>query len=116
MGTYYYFYCEECKERGGFLSRQAWGWGNFDIVDSFKFIAKHIRECGSKNIRIIDENAIELEEVCDKESCRDENKFRKQFLKDTNDIFPKSNDWEFMSKASDNNFREEWVKKEIKSL
>jgi hypothetical protein len=41
MSTYYYFACDRCKEFGGFFSRQAWGWGNMDIVDTFAFLAHH---------------------------------------------------------------------------
>ena len=41
MSTYYYFACDRCKEYGGWFSRQAWGWGNMDIVDTFAFLANH---------------------------------------------------------------------------
>lgn len=41
MSTYYYFACDECREYGGWFSRQAWGWGNMDIVDTFAFLAHH---------------------------------------------------------------------------
>jgi hypothetical protein len=41
LSTYYYFACDRCKEYGGWFSRQAWGWGNMDIVDTFAFLANH---------------------------------------------------------------------------
>ena len=56
MSTYYYVACEKCREYGGFLSRQAWGWGNFDICDTFAFIANHITSCGTESLSFISEH------------------------------------------------------------
>ena len=41
MSTCYKFFCQECKDFGGFLSRQEWGIGNFNIIETFKFLALH---------------------------------------------------------------------------
>ena len=49
-----------------FYSRQVWGWGNFDMIGSFKFLAYHTANCGEQHIGAIsehDENCLEnLEE------------------------------------------------------
>lgn len=81
MSTYYYFVCKKCSKYGGFLSRQAWGYGNFDIIDSFKFIAKHMSECGSENIGVVSEHYI------------DENYGEDKELPSDVDVYPRSDDW-----------------------
>jgi hypothetical protein len=81
---FYYFHCTLCRETGGFFSRQAWGWGNFDIIESFKFLAAHT-PCDS--ITIIHE---------DKAEAQDEQRWEKR-LQDKDDsvyhYFPHSNDY-----------------------
>ena len=52
MSTYYRFRCPVCDEAGGFFSRQAWGWGNCDIIDNFKFLASHVSQCNAKSLII----------------------------------------------------------------
>lgn len=52
MSTEYYFVCRRCKEYGGFYSHQAWGWGNADFIDSFKFLMKHTNSCGTEDIGV----------------------------------------------------------------
>ncbi len=91
MSTYYYFFCNNCQRRGGFLTRQAWGWGNFNIIDTFKFISYHSEKCGHKNIRIISEHDSEyefdnigIEEI--------------EYYREAEGIFPHSDDWEYMEK------------------
>ena len=59
MSTYYYFVCKKCKEYGGFYSHQAWGWGNADFIDSFKFLMKHTDSCGAENLGIDCEYGLE---------------------------------------------------------
>lgn len=103
MSTYYEFRCEKCKENGGFFSRQAWGWGNFDVIDSFKFIAFHTANCGQEYIRVVSEHDNEY---------NDKKASRAKFLQDTKNIFPLSNDWGFM-RTTQENFKEKWVDKEI---
>ncbi len=84
MSTYYFFKCNKCNVKGGFLSRQMWGWGNFDIVASFKFLGKHLRDCGTEHIGMLSEH--------------DEDYLTaKDDLKGTEGIFPCSNDWKFIS-------------------
>ena len=82
MSTYYHFKCEKCKTKGGFFSRQMWGWGNFDIVDSFKFLSKHTRDCGEENIRVGSEH--EDDDYKDSSASWGEHKVgRIAFLKET---------------------------------
>lgn len=49
MSTYYQFRCPECREMGGFFSRQMWGWGNCEIFENFKFMVAHAH-CGQLEI------------------------------------------------------------------
>ena len=56
MSTYYYFGCSSCREYGGLLTRQAWGWGNFDIWDSFAFLRHHIEQCGEDKLVVLSEH------------------------------------------------------------
>lgn len=109
MSTYYYFKCSNCKQTGGFFSRQMWGIGNFDIIDSFKFFAHHAVRCGTEYIGIYSEHE---DKYYDWESMTDSGN-RKKFLKETKDVFPLSNDWKFMEEKH-KDFKKEWVKRELK--
>ncbi|WP_316569421.1 hypothetical protein [Neobacillus sp. YIM B06451] len=112
MSTYYYFKCNKCKRIGGFYSRQAGGWGNFDIIDSFKFLALHTDMCGPKFIRVISEHEEDYEMDTNAEKM---DFYRSQSI----NYFPGSNDWEFMKKNSRKNFdtiHALWIKEEIKNL
>lgn len=101
MSTYYYFWCKKCDRTGGFLSRQAWGWGNFDIIDSFKFLALHIGACGEEYIGMVSEHS----DRCYKEGNR------VKFLEKTKDYWPYSNDWHTEEWPA---FKEKWMSDEIK--
>lgn len=80
MSTYYKFVCEECRRSGGFFTRQAWGWGNVDIIDSFQFLMKHADECGHKSLRVASEYDDDYSLTEDKDDT-------------LQDYFPRSNDW-----------------------
>ena len=41
MSTYYNLRCGACKEQGGFFSRQAWGWGNSNVIENTVFLMAH---------------------------------------------------------------------------
>lgn len=41
MSTNYRLRCGACQEQGGFFSRQAWGWGNSDIIENTVFLMAH---------------------------------------------------------------------------
>ena len=60
MSTYYALTCPKCKESSGFsFSRQAWGWGNADIIETFKFLMAHA-ECGDNyktDLQIVSEHS-----------------------------------------------------------
>ncbi|WP_059174003.1 hypothetical protein [Bacillus sp. FJAT-27445] len=112
MSTYYYFKCVKCKRIGGFYSRQAGGWGNFDIIDSFKFLALHTDKCGPQYIRVISEH--------DEDYEMDTNAEKMDFYRSQSiHYFPSSNDWEFMRKNYRKNFvntHDLWIKEETKNL
>jgi hypothetical protein len=65
MGVDYKFFCKKCDKTGGGFSSQAWGTGNADIIDSFRFIMKH-RYC-SYSIDILT-----FDDYCDKSDDTDE--------------------------------------------
>lgn len=94
MSTNYSFHCKKCKVRGGSFTRQAWGWGNFNIIGSFKFLALHVRDCGAESIGVVSEYNYTGEPDCDLDP-----EARREFLEKAKGIFPHSNDWGFMRKA-----------------
>jgi len=111
MSTYYHFVCTKCNQSGGFFSRQAWGWGNFDIIDSFKFLAKHCNECGHDGIRV------GWEQDDDEREDMTEPANRARFLDETKEHFPRSDDWRFMRQSegeSDDSCNQQWMEKEAK--
>jgi len=104
MPTYYYFTCQKCRTRGGVIGEQAWGWGNFDMIESFKYLAHHIRTCGEDSIRIISE---EVDDYVDQLHAE-----YNDFLEKTKHIFPHSKDWAFLDKwkeLSVEELKEKWV-------
>ncbi|WP_400163119.1 hypothetical protein ACAF76_006515 [Brevibacillus sp. TJ4] len=104
MTTNYYFTCTKCGTRGGSLSNQAWGWGNFEIVESFKFLAFHISHCGEESIRVISEEADDYIDL-----LHDEYNL---FLEETKNIFPHSRDWEFLVRSQElptDEIKQKWV-------
>jgi len=52
MSTYYYFHCKAHRQSGGNFTRQAWGYGNADLIDTFKFVMYHVAECGPESIGV----------------------------------------------------------------
>lgn len=110
MSTYYSFKCDKCKLLGGFMSRQAWGSGNADLVDNFKFVMYHSLECGTDYVGVCDEHS---EEYTDYEDTNIQTKARLKHLKDTVNIFPHSSDWEFM-RDNQKEFKKKWVASERK--
>lgn len=81
MSTYYCFTCEKCKLKGGFFSRQAWGSGNADIIDSFRFIMRHSMCCGVGFIGVDSEHGGNYEY------------FEEDNSEDLLGYFPCSSDW-----------------------
>lgn len=102
MSTYYHLRCEECAEDGGFFSRQAWGWGNADIIENMVFLMQH-SDCNNEyqsdtNFRIIcesvkPENAINWARTLSDPESR------------SFDAFPRASEWKI---AEDGNIREWW--------
>lgn len=41
MSTYYKLRCGACEEQGGHFTRQAWGWGNSDVIENTVFLMAH---------------------------------------------------------------------------
>jgi hypothetical protein len=116
MSTYYGFHCDKCKVTGGFLSSQAWGVGNFDIIDTFKFVMHHALECGQQNIGMHSEHDDAYEEW---PTVHLSGPDREKFLEDSKAIFPSSNDWQFIAEhiAKDRPWdqtKTEWLEKEQK--
>jgi hypothetical protein len=112
MSTYYQFKCKKCNRIGGFYSRQAWGWGNFNIIDSFKFIAYHTENCGEEYIGVISEH----DENFEADLIQERIDF---YTRDTIDHFPLSNDWKFMRENFELDTEERnslWVKQETNGL
>jgi hypothetical protein len=84
MSTYYRFHCPVCSESGGWFSRQAWGWGNADIIYTFKFIMFHLQNCDADSLEIVSEHDDLYDAIPSPNS----------FVERTEGIFPRSDDWE----------------------
>jgi hypothetical protein len=104
MSTYYYLRCPACKEIGGFYSRQAWGWGNANIIDTFKFLMAHTQCAYTLNDAkvIVDygKPVIEIVSEHDEYSEEEERKWQ-EHRKQLKDIFPRSDDWKFIADFRD---------------
>lgn len=102
MSTYYGFICNKCKQRGGFFSRQMWGWGNCDVIENMKFLSYHTEKCGSQSLRVSSEH----DDLYDFQEMP-----RKQFISETKDILPSSNDWEIVKNNKwSNGVQKAWEK------
>lgn len=64
MSTYYELRCDACDQQGGFFSRQAWGWGNANLIENHKFLMHHAA-CGE--IEILSEHD---DRYADPEPCK----------------------------------------------
>lgn len=59
MSTDYFLKCEKCNKISNIsFSRQAWGWGNTWPKNTFLFLIKHTRQCGSENITVEPEDCV----------------------------------------------------------
>ena len=103
MSTYYSFKCDNCKLLGGFMSQQAWGTGNADLIDNFKFVMFHSLECGTGYIGVVSEHEQEYD---DYEDTNLSGEIRCKHLEDTRHIMPSSSDWQFITNHQD----KEWAK------
>ena len=111
MSTYYYFHCNKHQLSGGLFTRQAWGYGSADLIDTFKFVMYHVKECGPENIGMHSEHE---EENWIQTNCGGK---RRQHLLDTRDIFPHSDDWEFMENIPHGeDYNPFWVETELARL
>jgi hypothetical protein len=59
MSASYCFKCNKCQEIGGQYTRQAWGWRNFYVIDTFKFLAFNTEHCGAENLSFVSKNDID---------------------------------------------------------
>lgn len=93
MSTYYNFYCTKCKKYQKDISftRQAWGWGNADIINSFQFLMKHTDTCGHENIKICSEHDEIMDSYVPPEN---HNGYTKDTSEELNEYFPRSDDWQ----------------------
>jgi hypothetical protein len=108
MSTSYYFKCLKCNEVGGQYTRQAWGWGNLYVIETFKFLAYHTEHCGPESICVIHEGQLEGGDIDTPES-------RIAFIEKTREYFPH---FETQYRGKDINgykkLSKEWYKYELK--
>ena len=91
MSTYYYMVCKECNCKGGFLSRQAWGIGNFEIISTFKFMALH------RDHKPVLMSEHDIDGSMWDDSDAPETSFK--FLRETHGIMPRSGDWSIINNS-----------------
>lgn len=112
MSTYYYFHCTKHKLSGGLFTRQAWGSGNADLIDTFKFVMYHTLQCGPESIGVHSEHDDD-----EWANTNFDDEPRRQHLNDTAHIFPRSNDWEFVSNGpAGTDLNAEWIAAELNSV
>lgn len=90
MSTDYVFMCKECRKYGGGFTSQAWGTGNADIIDSFRFIMKHNLFCRGE-FAVLNKDNGEHENL---EPDRDDELLG---------FFPHSNEWD--SEVNDSEYK-----------
>lgn len=80
-------------QKGISFAHMGWGWGNADIIDTFRFIMKHTDLCGHEHIKILREDDYDYDEF---EEDRDDS---------LNGYYPCSDDWPVDMQSS-----KEWIK------
>lgn len=103
MSTYYKFVCKKHNISGGFLTGQAGGTGNFDIIETFKFLGLH-KDCEPV---LYAEQTKEYEETPSIDDCQES---MTEFIEDSKGIIPHSNDWELVEKHDWKEVEGEWEK------
>jgi len=98
MSTYYKFICKKHNQSGGFLTRQAWGTGNFDIIETFKFLGLH-KDCNPYMVS---------EHENDHETPEDAWENVQKFIEDTHGIMPNSNDWSLVNENEWKDVEKKW--------
>jgi hypothetical protein len=60
MSTDYYLSCTVCKKTSEFaFSRQAWGWGGADIINTFRFLMYHADNC-NRDLMILTGDSLDM--------------------------------------------------------
>lgn len=114
MSTYYYFHCTKHQESGGCWTRQAWGYGNADLIDAYKFVMYHVAECGPESIGMHSEHE---DYEYTPTGYDTEGGKRREHLEQTRHIFPRSDDWGFMAKIPEGEqYKDQWVTEELARL
>jgi len=94
MSTYYTFRCPNCAEQGGFFSRQAWGWGNANLFDNFKFVVAHV-DCGNI-LQVLNEHDDDYGDV-NEELAWLERLDSDEYLRDS--VWPHAAEWKDVSES-----------------
>lgn len=111
MSSSFYFKCNKCQEIGGQYTRQAWGWGNFYVITSFKFLAFHTEHCGPGSISVVSENDIDVNVFNLKNDL--------DFLQKTKDYFPAFEtqfDGKNLNEMEREELKERWYTQELEEL
>ena len=111
MSTNYILRCADCKEQGGYFTRQAWGWGNADVIENTVFLMAHA-DCFDKYQGDEDDHdrGIQIISEYDDISHNDEEMLKWiDNLQDSESragsAFPRADEWEA---AKNGNIREWW--------
>lgn len=108
MSTNYKMRCGKCKEQGGYFTRQAWGWGNADVIENTVFLMAHA-DCFDRYQSDEDEGF----EIISEYDRRDENE--EEMLRWIDNLqdsttragsaFPRADEWQV---AKDGDIRQWW--------
>lgn len=108
MSTNYKLRCGKCQEQGGYFTRQAWGWGNADIIENTVFLMAHA-DCYDRYQGEEDEKLEVISEYDDRigdyyETAKWIENLQSSETKAGN-AFPRSSEWEA---AKEGNIRQWW--------
>jgi hypothetical protein len=105
MSTYYKLRCGACEEQGGHFTRQAWGWGNADVIENTVFLMAHA-DCFDRYQGDPETETITIISEHDREYNNDEESLKWiENLQDPKSVagsaFPHCDEWKLVADGGD---------------
>lgn len=117
MSIYYRLRCADCKEQGGFFSRQAWGWGNGDVIENTVFLMAHA-DCFDKYQGDEDDHDRGIQILSEYDPNDDNDEERLKWIDNLLDsstragsAFPRASEWEA---AKEYDIRQWWEEEKLR--
>ena len=104
MSTNYTMRCGACKEQGGYFTRQAWGWGNADVIENTVFLMAHA-DCYDRYQGDEDEHLEIISEHDHRDNYDEENLKWIENLQNPETVagsaFPRGDEWKLVQDGGD---------------